>query len=354
MRQMGNSFRVFVMCISAGRAHLLLTISRLRTVLQVQVLRSAQELSRFRPTWERMRQSTPGTVFQDFEWNMLAARMFADREAPFVVYARSSAGEAIIPAVIRNERGGATLRLLGEELFDYRTFLHAGDDEALRSALVRLADLGYPLHITAVRQSDARPLPAELTLESFTTAPGVSPRQLSAETFAQMHLRLARNLRRIERLGYELRTYDGSESRLIRTIYEGKAEQDSDSLFRDPLRREFMVQAALLDPARVEIFALEDGSRLGAALVTMLDPGVRRFYTCWFSPELAKHSPALSLIYETTRLSLDAGLDCDYMTGEQPYKLRLATNAVQLFHLHASPAQLASIAQPSHELKLAS
>jgi hypothetical protein len=42
------------------------------------------------------------------------------------------------------------------------------------------------------------------------------------------------------------------------------------------------------------------------------------------------------------------------MTGEQPYKLRLATNAVQLFHLHASPAQLASVAQPAHELKLAS
>ena len=115
-----------------------------------------------------------------------------------------------------------------------------------------------------------------------------------------------------------------------------------------------MVQAALLDPARVGIFALESGSHLGAALVTILDSGVRRFYTCWFSPELARHSPALSLIYEVTRLSLEAGLDCDYMTGEHSYKLRLATNAVRLFHLHASPAQLASVAQPAgQELKLA-
>ena len=73
------------------------------------------------------------------------------------------------------------------------------------------------------------------------------------------------------------------------------------------------------------------------------------------SPELAKHSPALSLIYEVTRLSLEAGLDCDYMTGEQAYKLRLATSAVQLFQLRGTPAQLASAAQASaHAMKLAS
>jgi CelD/BcsL family acetyltransferase involved in cellulose biosynthesis len=93
---------------------------------------------------------------------------------------------------------------------------------------------------------------------------------------------------------------------------------------------------------------------LGAALVTLLDPGVRRFYTCWFAPELSKHSPALSLIYEVSRLSLAAGLDCDYMTGEQPYKLRLATSAVQLFQLQATTEQLAALAHASaQEMRLA-
>ncbi|HWG51090.1 MAG TPA: GNAT family N-acetyltransferase [Candidatus Acidoferrales bacterium] len=346
---------VVVEFMTSWHAHLLLTILRLRRVLQLQVLRSAHEMPRLRSAWERIRKSASSTVFQDFEWNLLAARLFADREAPFVVYARSSGGETIIPAVIRSENSRSTLRLLGDELFDYRKLLHSGDDETLRSALGCLAELGCPLHITALRQSDARTIPAELTLERFTTAPGVSCRQLSPETFAQMHLRLARNLRRMQRLGFELRSYDGSRSQLLRSIYQIKAEQDRDSLFRDPLRQEFMVQAALLDPARVEVFVLESGSHLGAALVTLLDPGVRRFYTCWFSPELAKHSPALSLIYEVTRLSLDAGLDCDYMTGEQAYKMRLATNAVHLFHVNASQAQLASAAQASaHELKMAS
>lgn len=352
---MRNGLYLFVRFITSHQAHLLLTIWRLRRVLQLQVLRSAHEMPRLRLAWERIRKSAPSTVFQDFEWNLLAARLFADREPLFVVYAHSSAGETIIPAVIRTDDSQPKLCLLGEELFDYRTFLHAGDDDTLRSALGCLAELGYPLHITALRQSDARSLPPEFTLERFTTAPGVSRRQLSPETFAQMHLRLARNLRRMQRLGFDLRSYDGSRSQLLRTIYQIKAEQDRDSLFRDPLRQEFMVQAALLDPARVEIFTLESGSHLGAALVTLLDAGIRRFYTCWFSPELAKHSPALSLIYEVTRLSLEAGLDCDYMTGEQAYKLRLATSAVQLFQLRGTPAQLASAAQASaHAMKLAS
>jgi CelD/BcsL family acetyltransferase involved in cellulose biosynthesis len=170
-----------------------------------------------------------------------------------------------------------------------------------------------------------------------------------------MHLRLARNLRRMQRLGYEFNAWDGTQSQLLRTIYRWKAEQDPQSLFRDPLRREFIVEAALLQPQRIEIFTLECGSRLGAAVVTLLDPGVRRFYTCWFAPELSKHSPALSLIYEVSRLSLAAGLDCDYMTGEQPYKLRLATSAVQLFQLHVTADQLQTLGRSSSlELKIAS
>ena len=93
---------------------------------------------------------------------------------------------------------------------------------------------------------------------------------------------------------------------------------------------------------------------LGAAVVALLDPGMRRFYTCWFTPELSKHSPALSLIYEITRRSLAADMDCDYMTGEQPYKLRLATSAVQLLQLRATAGQLAALAQPAvQELRLA-
>ena len=335
--------------------HLLLALLRLNNVLQLQILRSAQEIWRLQPVWERLRRHHH-TIFQEFDWNLLAARMFADREAPHVIYAHASFGEAIIPAVLRHGNGGTEIGLLGEELFDYRNFLSAGDEDVLRSALAHLADLKQPLRITALRQGDCEALPPELSLNRFTVAPGIRHRQLPADTFAEMHLRLARNLRRMQRLGYEFRALvdAGSHSQLLRTIYELKAEQDRQSLFRDPLRREFMVEAALLQPQRVQIFTLESGSRLAAALVTLLDPGVRRFYTCWFAPELSRHSPALSLIYEVSRLSLADGLDCDYMTGEQSYKLRLATSAVQLFHLHATADQLATLGSPAlQELKIA-
>lgn len=326
--------------------HLLLNGLRLTKVMQLQILRSAQDMLQVRPLWERLASRENVTLFQRFELNWLAAKLFAGREAPFIVYARASYGEAIVPAVLRHEDGVASIRLLGEELFDYRNFLHDGSDEILRSVLIVLGDLRQALDVTAFRQPDIHSLPSEFALSFFTMAPGIRRRQLSGEAFAQMHLRLARNLRRMERLGFDLRLYDGSQSSLMRTIYQKKAEQEEESLFRDPLRVEFMVQAGMLQPQLFQIFTLERGSDLGAALVTMVDSGVLRFYTCWFAPELAQHSPALSLIYEATRLSLDAGMDCDYMTGEQPYKLRLATCSVPLLKLHATHEQLASLAHP--------
>ncbi|HET9181221.1 MAG TPA: GNAT family N-acetyltransferase [Candidatus Angelobacter sp.] len=324
-------------------------------MLRIEVLRSAQELCRLRPAWQKLTAAADITIFQDFDWNLLAAQIFAGREAPHVVWAHSSYGEAIIPAVLRHDDAGQTLRLLGEEMFDYRTFLHAGDDAVLRCALARLSEFGCPLQITALRQSDVNCVSAFPSLTPFTRAPRVARNEVSAEEFSQHHLRLARNLRRMERLGFELKAYDGSQSRLLQKIYQNKAEQEPASLFRDPLRRQFMERVATLAPHRIEVFTLEGGSRLGAALVTLLDPGVRRFYTCWFSDEISKHSPALSLIYEVTKRSLADGLDCDYMTGEQDYKLRLAISSVQLFRLHATAEQLESLANPSaQEMKLAS
>jgi CelD/BcsL family acetyltransferase involved in cellulose biosynthesis len=332
----------------------LLVPARPKKVLQVQVAKNVHEMDPLRTVWERLCESGQTTIFQNFEFNRLAAEIFLRREAPYVVYVRASYGEAIVPAVLCEREGVQCIRLLGEELFDYRKFLHAGDEEVLRSAVVALSELDRPLEITALRQSDARLLPSELPLSPFTSAPGIRRRQLSPEIFAQMHLRLARNLRRMRKFGFEVRSYNGENSELLRAIYEEKAAQDASSLFRDPLRVHFMVRAGANQPQRVQIFTLESAGRLGAALVTLLDPGVRRFYTCWFTPELSKHSPALSLIYEVTRQSLDAGMDCDYMTGEQPYKLRLATNAVQLVQLHATAEQLAGLAEPAkHELRLA-
>ncbi len=292
------------------------------------------------PLWEELCGHCNCTAFQSFELNRLAARMFAGREQLLVVCTEASYGTAIIPAVVRHADG--SLRLLGEELFDYRCFLHQGEPEILRKALAVMAERELPLEILAVREQGIAAIPQELPLLPFCGAPMVDSREITADQFAAKHSRLARNLRRMDRLGFVLRKHPGDYPGLLRFIYQKKAAQSASSLFHDPLRVEFMVNAAAMLPGLFEIFTLEDDASIAAALVTLHDAGCRRFYTGWFAPELEKHSPALSLIYEVTRQSLEAGLDCDYMTGEQDYKIRLATGSVPLYRLQASAEQLAA------------
>jgi CelD/BcsL family acetyltransferase involved in cellulose biosynthesis len=308
---------------------------------KITVCRSAKEMSRLRRLWESLCAEKNYTVFQRFDLNLLAAKRFANREEPYIVHAESSNGAAVIPAVRRHRDG--TIRLLGEELFDYRMILHGGEDEVLRAALVALAELGRPLEIVALREDDRNVVTDELQLLPFAAAPGVSRAQISAEQFAAAHTRLARNLRRMERLGFELRSYDGPNPQLLRSIYSAKARQSELSLFYDSARIEFLVSAAAMMPGVFEIFTLENDGQMAAAVVTLRDGRWRRFYTGWFAPEYEKHSPALALIYEITRQSLSDGLDCDYMTGEQPYKMRLATNSVPLYRVQATSEELAAV-----------
>jgi CelD/BcsL family acetyltransferase involved in cellulose biosynthesis len=317
-------------------------LSNVRQNPKVTVCRSAEEILRLRPLWESLCASGNYTIFQNFDLNLLAAEKFADREEPYVICAESSNGVAIVPAVLRRSDG--TIRLMGEELFDYRAFLHRGDDEVLRAALGALAELGRPLEILAVRETDLSTVTGELQMLPFAAAPGVSCARVSAEQFAAAHTRLARNLRRLARLGFELRSYDGANPQLLRSIYVGKTAQNSTSLFHDSARIEFLISAAALMTDVFEIFTLENGPLMAAALVTLRDGDCRRFYTGWFAPEYEKHSPALALIYEITRQSLADGLDCDYMTGEQPYKMRLATNSVPLWRLKATAEELGAVA----------
>ncbi|HEV3037580.1 MAG TPA: GNAT family N-acetyltransferase [Candidatus Angelobacter sp.] len=357
---------------------------------RVTICSTVWEFEKLRSRWESICNNSRYTIFQDFDWNLLAARIFHDRETLFIVCAEASYGLAIIPAVRRTADG--TLRLLGEELFDYRTFLANGDssEPLLRIALSSLAQTQQSLEVVAVRESDRmtfmvdpccrreggeadqepvgeilsgsegtrgrysatstlkggqKPAKNLLSLFPFTEAPLVDRTEMSAEQFTATHNRLGRNIRRFQRLGFEVKTYDGSHSELLRNIYTKKAAQSTDSLFRDSARVEFIIQAAGREPQCCKVFVLECGSQLAAALVTFQDGDVRRFYTGLFDRDYEKLSPAMSLIYEATRQSLAAGLNCDYMTGTQPYKLRLATGSMPLYRLQATPEQLAALAE---------
>ena len=314
------------------------------SVSRVTICSSVWELEKLRAPWNAICREGRHTIFQDFDWNLLAARIFSDREVPFTVCVEASYGLVIIPTVRRRDR---TLHLLGEELFDYRTFLHHGEssESLIRTALLTLAQTQECLEVVAVRGPDRWSVMDELDLIPFTEAPMVDRRELSAEEFAGTHHRLARNIRRFQKLGFEVRKYYGDHGDLLRNIYLLKAAQDPASLFHDPCRIEFIIQTARTAPHRCEVFVLECGTVVAAALVTFRDCDFRRFYTGWFDPHYAKLSPAMSLIYEATCLSLAEGLSCDYMTGAQPYKLRLATGSTPLYRLKATPEQLAALAE---------
>src|SRR5215469_9104125 len=135
-------------------------------MLRIRTYTSPQELEQLRPVWESIRRKGEGTIFQDFDWNQLAARKFRHSEPPFVVSALASYGVAIVPAVLR--RRDNSLRLLGEELFDYRSFLHDGDEEVLRHALAALAQAGAQFELVALRECDRLALLEELELSPFT------------------------------------------------------------------------------------------------------------------------------------------------------------------------------------------
>jgi CelD/BcsL family acetyltransferase involved in cellulose biosynthesis len=130
----------------------------------------------------------------------------------------------------------------------------------------------------------------------------------------------------------------------VRAIYDLKAAQETPgapNLFSDPQRREFMV--AICGVAPCDIFTLESPSSLVAAALTFRDANTRRFYTICYDNRWAHYSPGIALLFEATRISLAEGLDCDYMTGEQPHKLRFATASVPLYRVQATAAELSSI-----------
>jgi CelD/BcsL family acetyltransferase involved in cellulose biosynthesis len=131
----------------------------------------------------------------------------------------------------------------------------------------------------------------------------------------------------------------------VRFIYETKGKQatPSENLFQDRMRREFMVRIAAEAGARCDVYTYETNSELVAALVAFRGDGVRHCYTTYYDSRWYDFSPGQLLLFEVAALSLAEGLDCDFMTGEYPYKNRLATARVPLFTVEAGAEALPGI-----------
>ena len=309
--------------------------------MRITIATSPAEIDRLLPVWERLYSPAQQSAFQQFKLNRLAAAHFSDREIPHVVMAESDSSAALIPAAIRQSNGEITL--LGETLFDYRDVLHAGSNEALDAAWTEIATLNRPLSFVAVLPH-AQDRWTAIPTASFANAPCVRQQDIDCDEFRAAHNKLGMYYRRIIKRGAHLHVHSGRDRNLVRTIYERKASQfplEANNVFLDPHRREFMTFACEALGEHCEIFTLELGPQLVAALVTLREHSVRRFYTIYFDPAWSKFSPGVALIYEVTARTLAEGLDCDYMTGEYGYKNRLATAMVPLLRVEATAEQLA-------------
>jgi len=312
--------------------------------LRTRIAESAGEMDRFSRLWGEMLVVTPHSIFQRYGWNRLAAQVFRDRLTPAVVAVESDSGAAIVPAAVHHK--ARRLELLGEALFDYRDVLCVGDREVLRLAWERLAGLKLPLSVISVEAPSATAGWQEFPLEPFASAPQVRHDLTGEEEFRAAHSRLGRQFRRMQKKGVFLRDYSGSDAELVRCLYSRKSEQfanDSNNIFCDAARRDFMVAVAAAEGERCDIFTLETPDDLVAGLVTFREAEWRRFYTIYFDPKWARYSPGAVLIYEATAQSIACGLSCDYMTGEHPYKMRFANSSRPLYRVETNAEQLADI-----------
>jgi CelD/BcsL family acetyltransferase involved in cellulose biosynthesis len=308
--------------------------------MKVECLRSAHELDRVQSRWRWLKAQGDYTVFQGYEVNRRAADWFAGRESPHVIVAESDSGMAIIPAV-RRER---ELGLIGETLFDYRDVLSSGDSGALEEGWRELARLGLGLEVTALRGEDCRRRWDGVDPTDFCNAPTTRREDISSEEFVAAHRKAAKASRRLKREGLRLVRRQRELGRLAEWLYRRKAEWSgaSENLFYDRQRQDFMLQLVDYHVIDCTIWSYETAyGDIVAALVSIEDGRLRHFYTIHHDARWERFSPGQVMIFDVTRESLAEGLDVDFMTGEYPYKNRLATAMVPLFRVQATAGQMA-------------
>ena len=304
-------------------------------MIRSRILTKASDFESVRVLWERLALRPEATVFQQFHWNRLAAELFADREEPHVIVASRGEDAVILPLAIRKS---GTAALLGETLFDYRDMLSTGDQELEHDVLAEASQLGLPLEITALR-ADIAGRWHIFEHQPFCKAPSIVRANCSAEHLIEMHRRLGRLSWRIASRGVTLQRRDGSDSALVRDLYLKKSTQEG-SLFKDPLRREFMDRICFEEGNRCQIYTFETATDLVAAILTLRsDDRTRHFYTVYFDPAWGTFSPGQVLLFDAAALTLADGLDCDFLTGEYPYKMRIANDAVTLVRIEATKEQ---------------
>lgn len=167
----------------------------------------------------------------------------------------------------------------------------------------------------------------------------------SVEEFARGHGRAEERLRQAERRGWLGRVEQAAERReLLAWLLEQKQrrmEARGETNVLQAGEAEWLgAMVGLGREAGVELWAYRRDGRPAAGLLTFLLPPVRYGYLLAFAAEMAAASPGITLLYFVLRATIGAGMDFDFLTGAQAYKLRFANATRRLLQFRVQRAPL--------------
>lgn len=93
------------------------------------------------------------------------------------------------------------------------------------------------------------------------------------------------------------------------------------------------------EPATAELWSLVRGSATVSVLLAWTTPCARFAYTIAYERQAASLSPGMLLLYAVVCRSMDERRDFNFLTGEQAFKLRLATGRDPLMCYQRQPAK---------------
>jgi CelD/BcsL family acetyltransferase involved in cellulose biosynthesis len=281
------------------------------------------------------RQAHSEHIFQQYELNAAWAAQFAGPSgAGFQLHIWHTASPPmLVPCVVRN----GWLSWLGHGLFDYADPLGAPSDFAAcpSPSPAAACDIAGIRDNSPWRSQFTRMAPHRAALAPFSAAPYCAA--ISAAELERRHPRMAERWRELARkgVGWAPVLDPSARQRLLALMLRWKQSRMGARNVLHTLEAAWLAEMASYEGC--ELWRLGDEADW-AGFLTWRFGHTRYGYTLAHDPARAKYSPGAKLLYAVLARSLDQGLRFDFLTGEQDFKLRLATGRVPLWRLEsASP-----------------
>lgn len=285
------------------------------------------------PLWRSAFERAPGHFFQRFEPSLHWARIYA-AEGNLRVWTHASE-----PALAAFTVRDGQLALLGQGLFDYVDLVGAASPAAQQQLARQL------LEWEEWRQFEATGVPADSPFTSFWQALqaessffSAAPLLLHPDRLRPGHGRAARRLRQCRQAGWELQQVgQGAERQaLLHWILEQKQQALQASGGRNVLDEaavQWLRAMVTHAPELAELWRLHRDGEAAAGLLCWRSTPVRYAYTISYRSDAAAMSPGVLLLYGVLCDSAAQGLCFDFLTGEQPFKLRFSDARRSLLRL---------------------